>query len=158
MGDYPTEKDLKFLRDYDLAKLPVKPLIEFIQSIWWYPEGIELRERKDDFKSIKDTNDKVGSYQRYKVIHMHTIGWSGNEDIMAALEKNEWFFCFFWESSKRGGHYCFEINMEEWDKNIEKKNVKCKCGHYASQHDFSHCGECRADMKCKCKSFVEKKK
>ena len=50
------------------------------------------------------------------------------------------------------------ILMAGKTENVEKENKLCTCGHWASSHDFSHCGECRADEKCGCKSFTEEKK
>jgi hypothetical protein len=38
---------------------------------------------------------------------MHTVGWSGNEDIMRALISNHMFWLFYWKKSERGGHYVF---------------------------------------------------
>jgi hypothetical protein len=48
-------------------------------------------------------------YRRGRKYYLHTVGWSGNEDIVRALEANEMFWLFCWVSSERGGHYVFEI-------------------------------------------------
>ena len=101
MNDYPTDKQLEMIESWDW-KNP-KGLIEFIQSIWNYSDhAIEIRKGRDRiFKKLV-----------WK-IELHTIGWSGNEDIIYALKKN-FFWTFFWEKSERGGHYYFEIRPEMW--------------------------------------------
>ena len=85
-GDYPSEDDI-----YKIIEWPdndVMGLIEFIQSIWHWG---------DDYVMLK--GDKF---------ELHTGGWSGNEDIVDALMGTMfWMLC--WESSRRGGHYYFEI-------------------------------------------------
>ena len=41
-------------------------------------------------------------------LELHTGGWSGNEDIIDKLSDTLfWMIC--WESTRRGGHYYFEI-------------------------------------------------
>jgi hypothetical protein len=51
-----------------------------------------------------------GKYQR---LEMHTGGWSGNEEIMTALQDNAYFFLLYWQRSKRGGHYYFKIPVKK---------------------------------------------
>lgn len=38
-----------------------------------------------------------------------TGGWSGNESIIDALQKNTVFWAMYWNSSHRGGLYTFKI-------------------------------------------------
>jgi len=117
--NYPTKKDLEFIRKYDVHKKPVKPLIDFIKSIWWMPSwGFTLGKKTDDYISITTQPDgtEKKSRSKYITLQLSCGGWSGNESIMTALEKNEWFYCFYWEESRRGGHYKFEIRKEDWEK------------------------------------------
>lgn len=37
-----------------------------------------------------------------------TGGWSGNESIIGAMQKNRMVWNFLWEQSRRGGHYVFD--------------------------------------------------
>ena len=39
---------------------------------------------------------------------MHTGGWSGNEEIMSAVQSTM-FWYFYWTRIERGGHYYLEI-------------------------------------------------
>jgi hypothetical protein len=76
----------------------------FIESIWhlrswgWY-EGEEVH----DF--YKDT-----LVYRYNI---STAGWSGNEGLIAAMQKNDMLWHTTWVQSRRGGHYIFEVESDE---------------------------------------------
>jgi len=84
-GDYPSGEII-----YKIIEWPdndVMGLIAFIQSIWHWPDMAKLDGNK---------------------FELHTGGWSGNEDIVDALMGTIfWMLC--WESSRRGGHFYFEI-------------------------------------------------
>lgn len=84
---YPTEEALQFIENYDIAQDSPEGLIKFIEEIWYH----------GDWGFIQD-GDKL---------ELHTGGWSGNEDVIRSLQKT-FFWTFFWESSRRGGHYYFD--------------------------------------------------
>ena len=91
---YPEQKELaqikrfKFLRWSD-----VLDLLEHIRALWNYGDaGGFILTGKNTLK-----------------LELHTYGWSGNEDIIGALMGNALFWALFWQSSRRGGHYKFEI-------------------------------------------------
>lgn len=84
-GDYPSDEDIQRIKDW--PNEDVMGLIRFIQSIWHWPDMAKLNGGK---------------------FELHTGGWSGNEEIVDALmDTMFWMLC--WESSRRGGHYYFEI-------------------------------------------------
>ena len=88
MNEYPTEKELKYIKRFKPGiKNSFKPLIDHIQDIWHWPDY------------VKWDGD---------ILELHTGGWSGNEDIIQALE-NTMFWLLFWKATTRGGHYYFEI-------------------------------------------------
>ena len=90
---YPTEGELKIIKEWDLTKQEkVSDLLEYIEEIWWAPDwGFIL------------------SGKRVLKLELHTGGWSGNEDIIGALQRNILFFALYWDKSVKGGHYYFTI-------------------------------------------------
>lgn len=90
MNRYPTvdefKKIEKWTKDYPA-------LMEFIHEIWEYADCGYWR--------------KIG-----EIYWLSTAGWSANEDIIAAMEKNWVFWNLCWVQSRRGGHYIFEVKKE----------------------------------------------
>lgn len=88
---YPTAKAIATVVNWDWNLLP--ELFAFMKSLWRYPEAFDM-----------ETDEKgVTTYA------VSTIGWSGNESLIAALEKNTMAWTLSWKSSTRGGHYVFEL-------------------------------------------------
>jgi len=83
---YPTEKELTKIREWD--PLDADGLIDYVESLWRYADW--------------------GFIRRGDRLTLHTGGWSGNEDIIGALESTL-FWQLSWEKSTRGGHYWFKI-------------------------------------------------
>lgn len=100
---YPTDDEIEKIKKWNGIKDPFG-LIDFLEHIWNWPDfGIEKEETKTEF------------FDRpcLKLI-LHTGGWSGNEEIIDALQNN-FFWPIFWVNSHRGGHYEFEIPLD-WGK------------------------------------------
>lgn len=94
---YPTDYALYLIEIWPWED--TKGWFEFIKSIWWkadwgWDEGEEDSEHYNDKKVY-----------RY---HISTGGWSGNEDLIRAMEKNDFMWYIHWVQSRRGGHYIFE--------------------------------------------------
>lgn len=88
---YPEEHELKKIEEWDYHDF--RGLMEYVEELWKYADyGYWKRGRK---------------YYR-----ISTGGWSGNESIIYALKQNRMFWACCWVSSKRGGHYIFEISKE----------------------------------------------
>ena len=84
---YPDDDELRTIAKWDWHDL--HGLMAYVQRRWHY----------GDWGWTQDGN-------RFTI---STGGWSGNEDLMRALKDNTIFWCFCWESSRRGGHYVVEI-------------------------------------------------
>ena len=83
---YPTEATLERVRRWPATDL--WGLAEYVRQAWRYPERWEVTE-------------KTG----WREIHASTSGWSGNELLIIALERNRVFWGLCWQKSARGGHY-----------------------------------------------------
>ena len=101
---YPDESELRRIRKWhgDWTDL-----LAFVETLWRYA----------------DTGYWVQHGNRYEV---STVGWSGNESIIAALEENLIFWTMCWWSSRRGGHYEFKVPTYAVTKKsvLRKKEAK----------------------------------
>jgi len=95
---YPTNDELEKIKKWDFGLFEeenIREFVEYIQELWHYP------------------NYAVFSG---KTLILHTIGWSGNEDIIRVLQETL-FWKLFLEKSVRGGHYYFKL--------IKKEKTRC---------------------------------
>lgn len=89
---YPTEDSLS-----RLAEAPCLNNEEFVQimdqirEVWWHP---------DYFTKLVDRNGRT----HYMV---STGGWSGNEDLIGAMQRNTLLWMLHFQSVHSGGHYHF---------------------------------------------------
>ena len=86
---YPFEEDLIKIETW---KAKFSDLMDFVEDRWQYSEMAWKQEGN-----------------RYEI---STMGWSGNEEIIGALMRNNIFWLFCWVQSTRGGHYIFEMVQE----------------------------------------------
>lgn len=86
---YPTEETLAFIRS---ARVDFRKLLSFVHKAWQTPGDVEAWRTDDGL--------------RFRFV---TLGWSGNEELIQALEDNKifWFMC--WQSSVRGGSFEFMV-------------------------------------------------
>lgn len=96
---YPTKEELKRIEEWDWHDL--EALAEFVCSLWEY-DGCKFEDWK------KDEIDR-----EYRMLWLATSGWSGNEDIIRALNKNQMFNMICWQSSHRGGLHIYHIKKFE---------------------------------------------
>jgi len=77
---------------------------EFIKQLWNMVEwGWEVTRQPHP-------NRPEVAVDRY---YISTGGWSGNEDVIRAMMSNKMLWSFTWVSSRRGGHYVFEVELEK---------------------------------------------
>lgn len=103
---YPTEEFLESIKTAKPDESERYPdfcygLLDAIRPIWRYAEA--------GYWSSEKAEDAMGQpVMRYEI---STAGWSGNEDIMDALQDNHMFWTLGWLQTRRGGHYTFEFNI-----------------------------------------------
>lgn len=64
-------------------------MLEFTRALWSYPDRW---------------------WTEGDILHLSTGGWSGNESLIYAMQENRMFWAICWESSRRGGHYTFDLS------------------------------------------------
>lgn len=97
---YPTEGALNIIRTWNVVEnQPFSELMDFIKSIWWQPD-YGWYEKKEPHELWPE---KI-----MKRWYISTGGWSGNEDIVRAMQENDLLWTLNWVQSRRGGHYIFE--------------------------------------------------
>jgi hypothetical protein len=101
---YPTEEALDKIKTWPYDD--VESLFDFIHDIWYYANSGYWRE---EFVMQDDFNVHLEFDRPRKRYYISTIGWSGNESIIRALQENEIIWCMHWVQSRRGGHYIFEL-------------------------------------------------
>lgn len=93
---YPTEEALKKIREWNYADFT--GWMEFIKSIWNYVDWGWYETEEPDWIDSSRTNH---------VYRISTAGWSGNENIIRAMQQNTFLWAIGCESWRRGGHYVF---------------------------------------------------
>ena len=99
---YPTEETLAAIREWPITTpSDSEGLLLFVQKAWNYSEY---------FIRVPRRVRRFGVLRRRWILH--TVGWSGNESLIEALEQHLFFWLLCWHKSERGGHYEFETYEE----------------------------------------------
>lgn len=100
---YPTEQALEVVEKWHWDD--AKGWFKFIEELWAYHDfGWKEKDEPHEWQNHKQYKDKI--VHRY---YISTAGWSGNESIIRAMQKNEMMWHLNWVQSRRGGHYIFEL-------------------------------------------------
>lgn len=95
---YPTDDTLLQVKLYH------GPVLDFFRSLkdgWWNGEtGVREIEGRDCLG------------RRVVRFRLHTWGWSGNESLIGAMQRNVLLWVFTWVESRVGGHYIFEFRRD----------------------------------------------
>lgn len=94
---YPDGEELKRIAEWPYTD--IAGMLEFVAGIWWCPS--------------------FGWHIEGDILKLSTGGWSGNESVIAAMQENRMFWALCWVSSRRGGHYEFDLSRI---KNLEEKD------------------------------------
>lgn len=95
LDEYPTEEELKTIIEWHYEK-PYKELMDYVHELWKYAET--------EGSWIEGADGEGNKYYR-----LVTCGWSGNEDLIDALQSNLIFWILCWQKSERGGLYEFKV-------------------------------------------------
>jgi hypothetical protein len=107
---YPTEAALEYIKNWHLMikdgeewksgelYMDYRGLIDYIKSIWTYDDAI---------------------HEEDGLLEIHTLGWSGNEDIIHELKQTA-FWMMRLQAYQTGGHYYFRMEDSEWTYSVEK--------------------------------------
>jgi len=100
---YPEDNELQTISNWNITKNPVIDLLEYIRDRWQFANY-----------GYFDLSGK-----RVLRLRMSTGGWSGNESIIKAMQRNWIFWTMYWQQSKRGGHFWFRIpTKKRINKNV----------------------------------------
>ena len=100
---YPDDDELDKIANWPAAD--AIGLLRYVKHLWKYPEYW----------------NECGT----GCCQISTGGWSGNEDLIAAMEKNRMWWLFHWHSSKRGGHYEFRACIPTKSEAVEEPCDEC---------------------------------
>lgn len=95
---YPTDAQLELIRKWETNDFP--NLMAFIRQIWEFADAGYWKQDGD-------------------IYWISTAGWSGNEDIISAMQDNHMIWIMNWYRTTRGGHYIFVPMTIEGIKHIE---------------------------------------
>lgn len=99
MSDYPSEEELRRVREWTFAHTPAQDYPAFMA----YVKSIGTYWPQEQF----------GWRQKGQTYSISTGGWSGNESILEAMRDNFAFWGICWMEHRRGGHYEFELPEPE---------------------------------------------
>lgn len=86
---YPAEEVLDYIAQIR-SRQDHKEILELVKSLWCYPAYATVEGDVYTFR---------------------TGGWSGNESLISAMQKNLLFWSFCWEMSKKGGVHVFKAKQ-----------------------------------------------
>ena len=99
---YPTEEALEKIESWSYDD--PRGWFKFIENIWHLRSWGWTEGYFEDHHEY----DSADKYRYY----ISTCGWSGNEDIIRAMQDNKNLWYHTWVQSRRGGHYIFEVKDE----------------------------------------------
>lgn len=114
---YPTEEALDYIKNWCINYAPTED--ENIKTVM-FGEYFDNPEKIDELICfIQKIWAYGGTVYDGKLLELHTVGWSGNEDIVRILiNSNLWVRKL--RAQQTGGHYYFNICDEEFTYKVTK--------------------------------------
>jgi len=106
--EYPSDEDLDEIRKVEGWKEVLDLAIKA-----WDEGGVTFQLRPEE-QALADAQ-ALWPEERRKYVRFATGGWSGNEDIMQALNQNAWAR-MKWEFSASGGLHVYRYPLEEGEE------------------------------------------
>jgi hypothetical protein len=98
---YPTDATLETIKNWPYGHGFID-LMEYVQSAWWNGDTLISRDK---------IQDQLGNDMwEYTLV---TMGWSGNESIVGAMDSNHLFYSLCWRESHRGGKHIYEVKIQK---------------------------------------------
>lgn len=113
---YPTEEALELINTFEGTP---SNLVWLLRELWYGGEKMVSAANVEDYG------------EDYVEITFVTVGWSGNESLLGALNRTV-FEMRFWESSHRGGKHVYRVRTEDWDKSSYLGDIRKHPGHTVS--------------------------
>ena len=107
--DYPTEDELQKIRTWDWHD--PHGLMAYVKERWHFADWGWTEEAWG--WSDCPADEPAAASRASRKYRISTGGWSGNEDIIRAMQENAFFWTLCWWSSRRGGHYEFRVATAE---------------------------------------------
>lgn len=105
--EYPTPEELESIRKWPIAGWKTcEALLDHVHGLWWNTEwGWTERPHHEPWGPKGETREQ-------RVFSISTGGWSGNEDLVEAMQENRMFWSLCWWMSRKGGHFEFRVTKE----------------------------------------------
>jgi hypothetical protein len=96
---YPTEETLEFIATHT----EIAEVLDFVKAAWHWPTFAThgLREAEAALLHMDLADPEM------KYLRLATGGWSGNESLVAAMERNRLLGVLCWQLSARGGLHIY---------------------------------------------------
>ena len=98
---YPTPEWIEFIEQFAPDKsMSIRDFLDNLKDSWW-PNGEGFRLKR--------------KYDRKVKLELHTNGWSGNEEMIDALNANTFLKAIYIRPKKWivGGHYYYEVKVSD---------------------------------------------
>ena len=102
---YPTDETLALIENW--SPLDVRGLLRFIAEAWKYSD--RAPHRIDYTSSFVEALLEPG----YELWYATTGGWSGNEELIRAFQRNLTAWSLSWKASVSGGAYYWRVRKEQ---------------------------------------------
>jgi hypothetical protein len=106
-GDYPTEAALTRLEQWPYQD--TAGALDFVKAIWHWPDFASHDLSTHEAAILHANHDD-------KYLRLATGGWSGNEDIVHALESNRMIHAIAWRLHAFGGLYIYQYPRADTGK------------------------------------------